>query len=166
LFSFQAPFFAASLRSEQAAYLSNGFKSNAALRTDCSIPQNILYVHELQKGAYLIKRCVLVVLNPGRYDLISRGKTTLTTIKEEMIMALSNLFGWGKKESPESACGAAEKPAACGAAEKPAACGAADKPAEAPAACGAADAPAACGAADKPEEKPAACGSACGAGDK
>ncbi len=96
-------------------------------------------------------------LNPGRYDLISRGKTTLTTIKEEMIMALSNLFGWGKKESPESACGAAEKPAACGAA---------DKPAEAPAACGAADAPAACGAADKPEEKPAACGSACGAGDK
>ena len=61
-------------------------------------------------------------------------------------MALSNLFGWGKKkeEAPASACGAAEKPAACGAAE----------------------APAACGAADKPEEKPAACGSACGAGDK
>ena len=46
-------------------------------------------------------------------------------------MALSNLFGWGKKESPESACGAAEKPA------------------EAPAACGAAEAPAACGAGDK-----------------
>ncbi len=62
-------------------------------------------------------------------------------------MALSNLFGWGKKEAP-------------------AACGAADKPAEAPAACGAAEAPAACGAADKPEEKPAACGTACGAGDK
>lgn len=83
-------------------------------------------------------------------------KTTLTTIKEEMIMALSNLFGW-KKEAPGSACGAADKPA-----EAPAACGAAEKPA----ACGAADAPAACGAADKPEEKPAACGSACGAGDK
>ncbi len=85
-------------------------------------------------------------------------------------MALSNLFGWGKKESPASACGAADKPAeapaACGAVEAPAACGAAEKPAEAPAACGAAEAPAACGAADKPEEKPAACGSACGAGDK
>ena len=54
-------------------------------------------------------------------------------------MALSNLFGWNKMESPASACGAADKPE-----EKPAACG----------------------AADKPEEKPAACGSACGAGDK
>ena len=54
-------------------------------------------------------------------------------------MALSNLFGWGKKEAPASACGAADKPA---------------------------ETPAACGAADKPEEKPAACGSACGAGDK
>ena len=63
-------------------------------------------------------------------------------------MALSNLFGWNKMESPVSACGAG------------------DKPAEAPAACGAAEAPAACGAADKPEGKPAACGSACGAGDK
>ena len=80
-------------------------------------------------------------------------------------MALSNLFGWGKKDeekkAPAAACGAADKPAetpaACGAAEAPAACGAGDAPAEAPAACG---------AADKPEEKPAACGSACGAGDK
>ncbi|MBR2995686.1 MAG: ACGX-repeat peptide [Lachnospiraceae bacterium] len=67
-------------------------------------------------------------------------------------MALSNLFGWGRKAFPESACGAADKPE-----EKPAACGASDKPEETPAACG---------AADKPEEKPAACGSACGAGDK
>ncbi|SNX54862.1 ACGX-repeat peptide [Thermoanaerobacterium sp. RBIITD] len=65
-------------------------------------------------------------------------------------MALSNLFGWNKKEAA-STCGSA--------------CGASDKPAEAPAACGATDAPAACGAADKPEEKPTACGSACGAGD-
>ena len=72
-------------------------------------------------------------------------------------MALSDLFGWGKALSPESACGAADKPE-----EQPAACGAA----EAPAACGAAEAPAACGAAEKPEETPAACGSACGAGDK
>lgn len=53
-------------------------------------------------------------------------------------MALSNLFGWNKKEdAPE------EKPAACGTA-----CGASDKPE------------------DAPEEKPAACGSACGASDK
>ncbi len=91
----------------------------------------------------------------------AENKITLTINKEDMIMALNNLFGWGKKNSPESACGAADKPvetpAACGAAEAPAACGAADKPAEAPAACG---------AADKPEEKPAACGSACGASDK
>lgn len=87
---------------------------------------------------------------------IAESKHPLTTIKEEQTMALSNLFGWGKKEAPASACGAADKPE-----EKPAACssacGAADKPAEAPAACG---------AADKPEEKPTACGSACGAGDK
>lgn len=70
-------------------------------------------------------------------------------------MALSNLFGWNKKEetAPAAACGTA--------------CGAGDKPAEAPAACGASDAPkTACGASDKPEEKPASCGSACGAGDK
>ena len=57
-------------------------------------------------------------------------------------MALSNLFGWNKKEAA----------AACGTA-----CGAGDKPEEKPAACG---------AGDKPKEKPAACGSACGAGDK
>ena len=58
-------------------------------------------------------------------------------------MALSNLFGWNKMESPASACGAADKPE-----EKPAACGSA------------------CGAGGKPAESPAACGSACGAGDK
>ena len=60
-------------------------------------------------------------------------------------MALSNLFGWSKKDdtAPAAACGSA--------------CGAGDKPA---------GAPAACGAADKPKEKPAACGSACSAGDK
>jgi ACGX-repeat protein len=68
---------------------------------------------------------------------------------EVIIMALSNLFGWTKKneEVVASACGSA--------------CGAGDKPEEKPAACGSA-----CGAGDKPEEKPAACGSACGAGDK
>ena len=55
-------------------------------------------------------------------------------------MALSNIFGWNKKEAqPGAACGTA--------------CGAADKPDEKPAACGTA-----CGAADKP----AACGTACG----
>ena len=60
-------------------------------------------------------------------------------------MALSNLFGWTKKQeaAPAAACGTA--------------CGAGDKPAEAPTACG---------AVDKPEEKPTACGTACGAGDK
>ena len=58
-------------------------------------------------------------------------------------MALSNLFGWGKKDEEQQA-----PAAACGVAEKPE------------------EKPAACGAAEKPEEKPAACGSACGAGDK
>ena len=64
-------------------------------------------------------------------------------------MALSNLFGWNKKDdtAPAAACGTA--------------CGAGDKPEEKPAACGTA-----CGAGDKPEEKPTACGSACGAGGK
>lgn len=64
-------------------------------------------------------------------------------------MALSNLFGWNKKDdtAPAAACGTAH--------------GAGDKPEEKPAACGTA-----CGAGDKPEEKPTACGTACGAGDK
>ena len=46
---------------------------------------------------------------------------------EVKTMALSNLFGWNKKqeESPAAACGTA--------------CGASDKPAEKPAACGASD---------------------------
>ena len=101
-------------------------------------------------------------------------------------MALSNLFGWAKKEAaPAAACGTAcgcgddrgQRPkqgveAGAAASEvgdplkgrtncwepQP---GAADKPTEKPAACGTA-----CGASDKPAEKPAACGSACGAGDK
>lgn len=65
-------------------------------------------------------------------------------------MALSNIFGWSKKDEKQSgtACGVAapEKPAACGSAcgaaapeKKPAACGAADKPEKKPAACGVAD---------------------------
>lgn len=49
---------------------------------------------------------------------------------EVIIMALSNLFGWTKKDKePTTACGSA--------------CGASDKPEEAPAACGSA-----CGAGD------------------
>ena len=37
-------------------------------------------------------------------------------------MALSDLFGWGRKQeketAPAAACGASETPAACGAADK------------------------------------------------
>lgn len=68
---------------------------------------------------------------------------------EVKTMALSNLFGWNKKEesAPAAACGTS--------------CGAGDKPKEKPATCGTA-----CGAGDTPDEKPTACGSACGAGDK
>ena len=95
----------------------------------------------------------------------AEGENLLTKSKEDNTMAISNLFGWGKKEAPATACGAADKPV-----ETPAVCGATDKPAENPTACGAAEkpaeAPAACGAAEKPAEKPAACGTACGAGDK
>lgn len=60
-------------------------------------------------------------------------------------MALSNIFGWDKKDGEQTS----------------AACGAGDAPTEKPAACGTA-----CGASDAPTEKPAACGTACGASDK
>ena len=101
-------------------------------------------------GNQVIKKCVLPRCNTRSYNDIANEKERLTLKKmEEIIMALSNLFGWSKKmeETPASACGSA--------------CGAADKPEEKPAACGSA-----CGAADEPEEKPSACGSACGAADK
>ena len=79
------------------------------------------------------------------WKLSGQGPLTLQNhMKEENIMALSNLFGWGKKAYHEAGS----------------ACGAGDKPAEKPAACGSA-----CGAGDKPAEKPAACGSVCGAFD-
>ena len=58
-----------------------------------------------------------------------------TRSKEELIMALKNLFGWSRKTEAKasSACGSA--------------CGAGDKPAEPSSACGAADPkPTACGA--------------------
>ena len=61
-----------------------------------------------------------------------------TRSKEELIMALKNLFGWSRKTEAKasSACGSA--------------CGAGDKPAEPSSACGAADPqPTACGAGDK-----------------
>ena len=50
-----------------------------------------------------------------------------TRSKEELIMALKNLFGWSRKTEAKasSACGSA--------------CGAGDKPAEPSSACGAAD---------------------------
>ena len=61
-----------------------------------------------------------------------------TRSKEELIMALKNLFGWSRKTE-------AKAPSACGSA-----CGAGDKPAEPSSACGAADPkPTACGAGDK-----------------
>lgn len=61
-----------------------------------------------------------------------------TRSKEELIMALKNLFGLSRKTEAKasSACGSA--------------CGAGDKPAEPSSACGAADPkPTACGAGDK-----------------
>ena len=61
-----------------------------------------------------------------------------TRSKEELIMALKNLFGWSRKTEAKasSACGSA--------------CGAGDKPAEPSSACGATDPkPTACGAGDK-----------------
>ena len=120
-----------------------------------SMPYHIPNVYKLHKGDHVIKKCVLVRLMSFRIMKNAEEKSPLTKIEEDMKMALTDLFGWSRREAP-AACGAADKPE-----EKPAACGAA----ETPAACGAAEAPAACGASDKPEEKPAACGSACGAGD-
>ena len=61
-----------------------------------------------------------------------------TRSKEELIMALKNLFGWSRRTEAKasSACGSA--------------CGAGDKPAEPSSACGAGDPkPTACGAGDK-----------------
>lgn len=108
------------------------------------------FVYGLQKGDSVIDLCVLVhrrILSKIKH---TESETLTEYILEEIIMALSNLFGWNKQVH-------ADKSAACGTA-----CGAGDKPAEKPAACGSA-----CGAGDnKPAEKPAACGSACGAGDK
>ena len=115
-------------------------------------------VDGLQKGAYVIKKCVLVNrLLPGYIiDTDSNGAFCEPNVKEEITMALSNIAGWAEENKTAAACGTA--------------CGASDKPAETPATCGAADkpaeTPAACGAADKPQEKPAACGTACGASDK
>lgn len=51
-----------------------------------------------------------------------------TRSKEELIMALKNLFGWSRKTEAKassacgSACGAGDKPTACGSA-----CGTGDK---------------------------------------
>ena len=63
---------------------------------------------------------------------LQTGNRLTIIVVEEIIMALSNLFGWNKKteENPAAACGTA--------------CGAADKPEEKPAACGSA-----CGAGDR-----------------
>lgn len=103
-------------------------------------------INGLQKGAYVIKRCVLFVIEIIGYSVHEAGPQ-IKNFRRTYIMALSNIFGWTKKQEAVASCGSA--------------CGAGDKPEEKPAACGSA-----CGAGDKPEEKPAACGSACGASDK
>ena len=77
-----------------------------------------------------IKKCVLV--GKEKSNTIDNDReigTSLNTKTEVKTMALSNLFGWNKKEAASS-CGSA--------------CGASDKPEEKPAACGSA-----CGAGDK-----------------
>ena len=65
------------------------------------------------------------ILSPG-----SKSAPDLETDKkEDNLMALSDLFSWGKsaRAAASSACGAGDKPdetpAACGAGDKPAACG-------------------------------------------
>ena len=108
---------------------------NVVSKIKYSIAEHRLLVYGLQKGDHVIKRCVLVWTPIIRIIKTQRANSLLTNTKEDAIMALSNLFGWNKMESPASACGAAESPAACGAA---------DKPEEKPAACGSA-----CGAGDK-----------------
>lgn len=89
----------------------------------CSILKTI---DNYLKVTVVIKKCVLVGLFGIHIIISAESKSPLTTIKEEETMALSNLFGWGKKEAPASACGAGDKPeeksTACGSA-----CGAGDK---------------------------------------
>jgi ACGX-repeat protein len=141
------------------------------LHSYCNASNADLQDTKLPKSNRVIKKCVLEAARECAIIRHTEGHLLAEYLMEVMIMALSNLFSWKKKNAAPTACGAAcgasekpaEAPAACGAAapqEKPAACGAAcgasDKPVEAPAACGAA----------APQEKPAACGAACGAGDK
>ena len=93
-------------------------------------PKNLRIRKGYKKVRIPIKMCVLVREEKSNTIENNREINTFLNIKTEVkIMALSNLFGWNKKEAA-SACGSA--------------CGAADKPEEKPAACGAA-----CGAADK-----------------
>lgn len=85
----------------------------------------------LQKGDYVIKKCVLFSMIAVRYNT-DKEQEMFQNKMEVIIMALSNLFGWTEKNeaAPAPACGSA--------------CGAGDKPEEKPAACGSA-----CGAGDK-----------------
>lgn len=83
---------------------------------------------KLQKGAYPNKKVRTCSAEENQYNVNYREQNrTLNTKMEVKTMALSNLFGWNKKqeESPAAACGTA--------------CGTSDKPAEKPAACGASD---------------------------
>lgn len=89
-------------------------------------------VDGLQKGTYVIKKCVLVnrLLSGYIIGTDSNGAFCEPNVKEEITMALSNIAGWAEENKTAAACGTA--------------CGAANKPAEAPAASGTA-----CGASDK-----------------
>jgi hypothetical protein len=75
------------------------------------------FVDRLQKGAYVIKKCVLVMPVIAPYNGIRN-------YERRTAMALSNIASW-TKGGTASACGTSDKASACGTSDKMSACGSA-----------------------------------------
>jgi ACGX-repeat protein len=89
------------------------------------------FVDRLQKGAYVIKKCVLVMPVIAPYNGIRN-------YERRTAMALSNIASW-TKGGTASACGTSDKASACGTSDKASACGTSDKMSACGSACGAGD---------------------------
>lgn len=89
------------------------------------------FVDRLQNGAYVIKKCVLVMPVIAPYNGIRN-------YERRTAMALSNIASW-TKGGTASACGTFDKASACGTSDKASACGTSDKMSACGSACGAGD---------------------------
>jgi ACGX-repeat protein len=89
------------------------------------------FVDRLQKGAYVIKKCVLVMPVIAPYNGIRN-------YERRTAMALSNIASW-TKGGTAYACGTSDKASACGTSDKASACGTSDKMSACGSACGAGD---------------------------